>query len=460
MAERRGPGAAEALVFLAVLAAFWPALSFPFLRWDDWQNVVDNGWLRFDGPGLLWMASGSRIGHWQPLTWLSFALDRALWGERPLGFHLTNVLLHAANAVLLFRLARRLLPGGKSGPVLPAVVAALLWGLHPLRAESVAWVTERRDVLCGLLCLLSALAVVRAHDEPAKASSWRLAAVAAACAAMSAKVFAVVLPGALFLLERRLGENPRAERWAPCVPFAAAALWFNVGAQADSGASVPLAAFGLSSRLAQACLNLAYYPLKTVLPVGLAPFYELSPTLEPRPFALSLCAVSVAAVFLWLGRKRKGLIDGAAAYVLLLLPALGLFKSGRMVLADRWSYLPAIPLSLLLAAAFGRAVSGAPARAAAVALGAGLFVLTRLQLPVYSSDRALWESGSDASPLSSFALERLAEAQDREGLPDAAVTRARAAALKRFVLGSAADAADAQGDHERAEGLRRRAEAP
>src|SRR5207344_2434252 len=143
---------------------------------------------------------------------------------------------------------------------------------------------------------------------------------------------------------------------------------------------------------------------------GLSPLYEYSVLLEPRPFAAAFAAVLTAAALLALGwRRERALAQAALAYGLLLLPALGLFKSGRMVAADRWSYLPAIPLSLLAAGALERAVGARALRPAAAALVAILALLTRLQLPVWSSDTALWARGVAASPLSSFALERLAD---------------------------------------------------
>lgn len=461
MAERGArPGRAEAAVFALTVLAFVPALSFPFLRWDDAQNVAANDWLRFDRLGVFWMLTGSKLGHWQPLTFLSYALDRALWGPGPFGFHLTNVLLHGLNAALLCALARRLKLGGKAGPVLPAVVAALFWSLHPLRVESVAWVTERRDVLCAALSLLCALFTVRAAEEPAKARAWRLAALACGAAAMSAKVFAVVLPAALLVLERRVEGKPRLEEKLVYFPFVAVALFMNLGAQAESGAAIPLARFGLSSRVAQAALNLAFYPFKTVLPTGLSPLYELSPVLEPRPFAVAACAVLAAGVLLFVFRRKKGLLEAAAAYLILLLPVLGFFKSGRMVLADRWSYLPAIPLSMLLAAGLARALTGLPLRAASAAVLLFLAGLTYRHLPVYSSDLSLWEKGVEGSPLSWFALDRLADAQEKAGDANAESTRRRSASLRRFVLGQAADAAEARGDRNAADDLRRRAEEP
>ncbi|MDD5303183.1 MAG: hypothetical protein PHS14_08740 [Elusimicrobia bacterium] len=422
-------------VFAAVLTAFLPVLRFPFLNWDDHANIVENGLLRFDAPGLAFMLTGSKLGHWQPASLLSLALDRAVWGLNPMGFHLTSVILHAASAVLLFFLARRLNLGGKDRSEIPAVFAALFWALHPLRVESVAWVTERRDVLSGLLALCAALAHVRGLTEPA----WRRRAFVLTALAMTAKVFAICLPAVWLLLDLRLAGAPRWREKLPYLPVALGVLALNLAAQAGSGASVPLAGFGVTHRLAQAFYGLAFYPWKTLFPAGLAPLYERSILLEPFPFSVAAACVSTAALLLALARRRQpGLTQAALAYLILLSPALGLFKSGRMIAADRWSYLPAIPLSLLAAAALARALDARAFRAAAAAVVLALMYSTRAQLPVWSSDEALWSRAVSASPLSSFALERLAEAEAGAGKTAEAGARLESAkALKGFVAAMA-----------------------
>ncbi len=422
-------------MFVAAAAAFLPAVRYPFLSWDDGINVVENGLLRFDAEGLRFMLTGSALGHWQPLTWLSLALDRVVWGAGPFGFHLTNVLLHALSAALLFYLARRLKLGGER-PEFVAACAALLWALHPLRVESVAWITERRDVLCGALSLGAALAYARGIDEPV----WRRRAFALTALAMGAKVFAVVLPAAWLILDWRLAGAPRwREKWT-YVPLSLAVLGANIAAQQGSGAAVSFADFAFSSRLAQAFYGLAFYPWKTLAPTGLAPLYERSVLLEPRLFTAAAAAVLTAAFLLALfWRREKGLAQAALAYGVLLLPALGFFKSGRMVAADRWSYLAAVPLSLLAAAALARALKGRAFVAATATVAVALAVLTRAQLPVWSSDIALWTRACAASPLSWFALERLADAEEAAGLSGQADgRRAHAAAMRRFVADLAA----------------------
>src|SRR5213593_394685 len=163
--QRRGFWLVPALIALVTFAAFLPVLQNQFVDWDDQRNFLDNHHYRGLGwTHLRWMWT-THLGHYIPLTWMTLGLDYLLWGMKPFGYHLTNLLLHTANAVVFYFLARRLLelalpgPGarGQASLALSAGGAALLFAIHPLRVESVAWATERRDVLSGLFYLSAIL---------------------------------------------------------------------------------------------------------------------------------------------------------------------------------------------------------------------------------------------------------------------------------------------------------------
>jgi hypothetical protein len=432
------------LAAFAAFAVFLPAAGYPFLSWDDDVNVVNNAQLALSPGGLFWMLTGSRLGHWHPLTWLTLAVDKTLGGGSPIPFHLTNILLHAVSAGLFALCARRLLRDASGWT---ALLAALLWGLHPLRVESVAWVTERRDVLSGALLLGSLYAHLRWAEDEGDVR-WRRWALLLGGGAMLSKVFAVMWPFVLAAVDALVLERgPRWREKAPYLAFAVPSLALNLAAQAG-GAAVPWAAFGLGPRLAQASLALAFYPYATVRPLGLSPLYEYSALLQPEPFAFSLAFVLAAAVW-WLmwGREHRRLTALLLCYVLLLAPALGLFKSGRMSAADRWSYLPALPLSLLAAALLSPLLRGLPGRAAAFSLAAVLAVLTQRQLPVWSSDEALWTRAAQASRLSYYARLKLASALAAAGkLPEADAARRDALEVHRVVFETAAAVLANRGD--------------
>ncbi|HEY7251841.1 MAG TPA: hypothetical protein VIG37_15195, partial [Methylomirabilota bacterium] len=154
---------------VVTLAVFWPTLGHQFLDWDDDRNLLNNP--DFRGLGwshLRWMLTTTLMGHWIPFTWLTFGTDYVIWGMRPFGYHLTNLLVHAAAAAALYFVALRLLRaaigGGETALRLGALAAALFFAIHPLRVESVAWATERRDVLSGLWLLLTVLTYLVSVD--------------------------------------------------------------------------------------------------------------------------------------------------------------------------------------------------------------------------------------------------------------------------------------------------------
>jgi hypothetical protein len=211
------------LIALATVAAFLPTLENDFLTWDDHANLVDNPHYRgLDWSHLRWMWTAFHMGHYIPLTWMTFALDYLLWGMKPVGYHLSNLLLHAANAVVFYFIVRRLLrtalPGlsedRQAGLTVAAAFAALLFALHPLRVESVAWATERRDVLSGLFYLLALLAYLRACERGEGGRGWYWGSVGLFACALLSKSMAVSLPVVLLILDvyplRRLGGGPGA----------------------------------------------------------------------------------------------------------------------------------------------------------------------------------------------------------------------------------------------------------
>ena len=229
-------------VLIAVLtgAAFFPALENGFVDWDDEKTLLDNP--NYRGLGwdqLRWMFTTFYMGHYQPLSWMTFGLDYLLWGIDPFGYHLTNLLLHTANAVLFYFLTLRLLSlparavPGEFALQVAAGFAALVFALHPLRVESVAWVTERRDVLSAFFLLWTILCYLRATAGAEGDSArwrWLSAAVIVYGLSLLSKAGGITLPVVLLVLDvyplRRLGVEagkwfgPAARQvWWEKVPF-------------------------------------------------------------------------------------------------------------------------------------------------------------------------------------------------------------------------------------------------
>jgi len=288
---------ALAVLIAAVTAtSFLPVLGDGFVSWDDPKNFVDNPHYRGLGPAQLrWMFTTLHMGHYIPLTWVTLGLDYLLWGMNPAGYHLTNLLLHTATALSLYLLALRLLrlalPAGTAEADLRvgAAAAALLWAVHPLRVESVAWLTERRDVLSGLFYVTAALAYLTAAGPDAgdrvRRRRWYWASLALFAASLLSKSITVTLPVTLLALDvyplRRLGGPSgwrRWDVWLEKAPFFAIAGLVSVVAFVallPLGNAHSLRELGVLQRTVLSVYGLAFYLFKTVVPLDLSPLYLL-----------------------------------------------------------------------------------------------------------------------------------------------------------------------------------------
>jgi len=313
-----------------------------------------------------------------PLTWVTFGLDYVVWGMDPFGYHLTSLLFHAANAVLFFLVAVRLLAAAapalaaeRLGLRLAAMAAALLFAMHPLRVESVAWATERRDVLCGFFYLFTILAYLNAcsPDTPARwRRFWYGGAVATCAAALLSKSMAVSLPVVLLLLDvyllrrLRLGSGPaRPDRRrvllekAPFVLLSAAAVVLAVLAVRQADALTPVGDLGIGARVSIAAYSLAFYLWKTVVPVNLSPLYELPASIRwsAPPYLLSdLVVLTITGIVAW-WRRWPALAAAWAGYIVILLPVSGVVQAGPQIAADRYTYLSCLGWALLAAGGLG-----------------------------------------------------------------------------------------------------------
>lgn len=208
------------LIPLAVLAAFWPTLRADFVTWDDDANFLNNPHFRsLDWQNLRWMFTTLHMSNYQPLSWLTSCLEYSLWGMHPFGYHATSLAFHMLNAVLFYLLATRLLclaaPAPDSDPALRVATAfaALLFALHPLRVESVAWLSGQHDLQGAAFYLLAILCYLRACSDEVRRRRWLLGCAALFAAAMLSKANGITLPITLLLLDfyplRRLPEDPR-----------------------------------------------------------------------------------------------------------------------------------------------------------------------------------------------------------------------------------------------------------
>ena len=414
-------GAAGLLTFLV----FLPALRNGFVNWDDNMYIYDNMFIRTLNPDMLvWAISDlTTASNWHPLTWISHALDYALWGLDPLGHHLTNNILHALNTFLVVLLVARLvefvkplsavsrqhsavrgqrgevtplnhpLPRGEVKwsavtesttqplnyltssrfPLIAAAATGLLFGLHPLHVESVAWVSERKDLLCALFYLLSLLMylkgrlVAMGNGQSAKDEITTKVPIAyrlspRACFSLSlcffllallSKPMAVTLPLVLLILDwYPLGRISSFSALGgvileklPFFAFSLASGVITILAQHSGGAVMPLESLPLATRLIVGIQALVVYLRKMLLPLDLVPVYpypqEVSLT-SLKFFLPVLLAIGITAAAVAVARKQRLWLAAWAYYLITLLPVIGLIQVGRQPMADRYTYLPGL----------------------------------------------------------------------------------------------------------------------
>lgn len=420
------------LVAVAVCAAtallYAPVRDYPFVVLDDFGWVVENPLVN---GGLSWGSARAAFttavqGNWVPLAWLSHQLDVTLFGLDAGGHHAVNVLLHMLASVALFVAFRR-----ATGDTWPSAFVAMAFALHPLHVESVAWISERRDVLSGLffaLCLIAWFGHVRRRRPLAHA-----AALLAFALGALAKPMLVTLPILLLLLDGwplgrlTLGARRLLTEKIGFLVVSAGIAAATVLTQSDAGAVASLEMLPVGTRLANALSSGAAYLSDAFWPAGLAAFYPYPDTIEAsRVIAAALLLAGVTAYCVREWRERPWLLVGWAWFALMLLPVIGLVQVGSQARADRYMYLPLTGLLVAVAwTAHEWAKRDARVRkfVALVALGWLAFcaLLASEQIATWRSSVALFEHARSVSGDAPIILVNLGEAYDRNGDAEAAI---------------------------------------
>ena len=347
-------------VFLAgiVWLVFGQTLRHDFVNFDDGAYVYKNPEVSrgLTTEGIVWAFTHSHSSNWHPLTWISHMLDCQFYGLNPSGHHLTNILLHAANAVLLFLLLWQL-----TASLWRSAFVAAIFAIHPLRVESVAWVAERKDLLSGLFFILTIWAYVRYVRGPYSRGRYVLVLVFFAIGLMC-KPMLVTLPAVLLLLDywplRRIdAKSDRAinsfriprevvlEK-LPLLGVAAASCLATIVAQQT--ALQPLANISLPLRAGNAAIACVVYIGQLLWPSNLAAFYPLSVSdITIARVLLSLLLLAAISITVFLFRRHRYLVTGWVWYLIMLAPVIGVLQVGSQAHADRYTYLPEIGLVLL-----------------------------------------------------------------------------------------------------------------
>jgi tetratricopeptide (TPR) repeat protein len=367
---RRRPSLVISLVLgLMTFLLYAPIVRDGFVNYDDQGYITQNAHVSkgLSWPGIVWAFKSDDLANWHPLTWISHMADCQLFGLNPAGHHFTNVLLHTANTLLVFFLLRQM-----TSKIWPSACVAAFFGWHPLHVESVAWASERKDVLSAFFWLLTMMVYVKYVRKPG-AFIYLLALVLFACALMS-KPMAVTLPFVLLLMdfwplkrlapasrnaetnfpnERRSGYwQTTASVFGEKLPFFALSLadcCITFLAQKNGGAVLSVSALPFSYRLANARWSYLRYVSSTLCPTGLCVIYPYKAHLPVVLVTVSILLLVIWSVLFLLWRKKfPYLLVGWLWFLGTLMPTIGLVQVGAQSMADRYMYIPSIGLFILI----------------------------------------------------------------------------------------------------------------
>ena len=432
-------GAIALLIFSVTVLAYLPALENGFV-WDDIQYVIENKRIRsLDAHSLMVMFTTFYVGNWHPLTWVSHAIDYKLWGLDATGHHLTNIVLHGLNALVVFLLVLKLVMLAQEAnestplskplwnttkqPLLAAGVAALLFSLHPLRVESVAWVSERKDLLCAFFFLLSTACYLNfvLSQVSLKRRTWYVSCHMFFILALMSKPMAVTFPVVILLLDiyplRRTGLSLRNTKIVllekiPFFALSTAGSIVVIFAQNYGRSIRTLEQIPIDIRLLNAVRTPIFYLQKIFIPFELVPFYPFPVHVawwDLQYLLSAILMVVITCLTIWMIAKGNYLFFTSWAYYLMtLLPVLGFLQVGGQSAADRYTYLPTLSIFILVGAGMAWMVSRSIAAKNTVVWGGlmlGSFVcfiilgrLTVNQIAIWNDSERLWSCVANAFP--------------------------------------------------------------
>jgi Flp pilus assembly protein TadD len=443
-------------LIVATVLVFWPVKNHEFLNYDDNEYVTENPQVK-DGltfKGFLWAFTTTHAANWHPITWLSHMMDCDLYGLAPGGHHLTNVLFHIANALLLFFILHRM-----TKALWVSGFVAALFAVHPLHVESVAWVAERKDVLSTFFWMLTLGAYLYYVKRPGVGRySWVIAFFGLG---LQAKPMVATLPFVLLLIDywplRRFRSGPSEDgpssegpsrisfrkqtssalglfsEKIPLFVLSAASSLFTYLAQQKGGGLKSVEAYPLATRAVNAMVSYAGYIRKMIWPEGMAFFYpypETFPIWEVVGSILLLSCISFLVVRY--ARKHPFLLVGWLWYLGTLVPVIGLIQVGNQAMADRYTYIPLV--GLFLVAGMGFSCLSEKWRYRKVFLGASmglalllLMVITRLQVNHWQNNFTLFEHALKVTSDNFLAHNNLGVAVAEQGKLDEAIAHFREA---------------------------------
>lgn len=399
------------VVLIAInLAVYAPLRGYEFVSLDDDLYVADNpniaGGLRWQS--VWWALTTDRAGYWVPLMWLSHIIDVELYGVNAGPHHVTNVLFHVLNTLLLLGLLLRM-----TGHLWRSALAAALFAVHPLHVESVAWIAERKDVLSTFFWMLTCCAYV-CYVRRSGASRYALVILLFAMS-LTVKPMVVTLPFVLLLLDawplrRARLEREQAHAWVglaieklPLFALAGVSSVLTILFHQNEGGIGSLQAFPPTARAANIVITYAIYIRDMLWPVNLAAFYPYDPR-SLWPVAASLAVlVTISAIVVMRRRQYPYLIVGWLWYLGTLVPVIGLVQAGTQSRADRFTYIPLIGLFIMTAWGMAELARWWPHRTRVLTIGAVVVIvaataLARNQVRHWENRFTLWGHALEVAP--------------------------------------------------------------
>jgi len=422
-----------AVIVIITALAFRPAIRDSFV---DWDSIVITSSIRgFANLGLAnlkWMFT-SFHAHYRPLYWLSMGITHQFFGLNPAAFHSMSLFFHILTSIALFFLALEFFKIIFARPAVPdakkytaAVIASLFFSIHPLRVEPVAWQAAGQDILSGLFFISSILFYLKVHSRPVKKKFFPALSFLFFLFALLSKEMAITLPAVLLLLDfyplNRL-ETGRdfLKNIKEKIPFfAVSAVWVFIALKASgAGAKIGLEAHGIISRVCVVAYGFITYPVKTLAPFNLMPFYPLPSGITPFKdgyifYILAFCLL-VFALFKYV-KKAPWFFTALAGYFVILLPVLGVMQYGPQIMADRYAYAAAPVFSVLLGCGLLKLTRGKFKILTVLfaVLFIFLFRMSRKQCGIWESDFKMWKHMLNIKPGWSVANYNVAVAYEKE----------------------------------------------
>ena len=456
----------SALLAAAVIGVYAPVTGYDFINIDDAEYVRENANINggVSWAGIKWALATPVAGNWHPVTMLSHMLDAQVCGLYAGGHHLTNVLLHIANTLLLFwillamtgrRSASARDAGGARSNLWPCALVAALFALHPLHVESVAWISERKDVLSAFFLMLTLGAyfnyTIKRESPKTRGmgpGGWYVLALFFFTLGLMSKPMLVTVPFALLLFDYwplgRLGKTkdfptkkssvavPRHFSFLSLIlekaPFLALAAVFSVitfVVQKNAGAVVALEHFPLLARIENAMISYMRYLGKTFWPDSLAMLYPYRGWTTTQIVGATVLFAGLCTLAMWAARRRRYVFVGWFLFAGMLVPVIGLVQVGLQAMADHFTYLPLIGIFILLAWGFAEfavsPVRRAFAASGAIILVAALSVATAIQVRHWKNSQTLFEHSLRVTGSNSAAHYILGALFDSQGKTDLAL---------------------------------------